>query len=85
MDLTIEQTLREKIALVANATITMLRGECQHHEPDIRCWDWQPGVGLYGLVRAYEALGARQYLDYCKTYVDELLDRDQVSYSVYRL
>jgi unsaturated rhamnogalacturonyl hydrolase len=82
MDLTLEQTLRERTALVANATITMMRGEYQHLEPAIRRWDWQPGVGLYGLVRAYEALGDRRYLDYCKTYVDDLLDRDKVSYSV---
>ncbi|HVO68920.1 MAG TPA: glycoside hydrolase family 88 protein, partial [Aggregatilineaceae bacterium] len=82
MDLTLEQLLREKTALVADATITMRRGEYQHLEPDIRRWDWQPGVGLYGLVRAYDVLGDRQYLDYCKTYVDELLDRDQVSYSI---
>jgi unsaturated rhamnogalacturonyl hydrolase len=82
MDLTLEQTLREKTALVAGATIAMMRGEYEHLEPGIRRWDWQQGVGLYGLVRAYEALEDRQYLEYCQSYVDTLLDQDEVSYSV---
>jgi len=82
MDRSLQDTLRGQIALVANATITMMREEYEHLDPDIRRWDWQPGVGLYGLVRAYETLGDRRYLDYCKSYVDTLLDQDKVSYSV---
>lgn len=74
--------LQNQIARVASATITMMRAEYENFEPDIHRWDWQPGVGLYGLIRAYEVLGDRQYLDYCKTYVDTLLDEDKVSYSV---
>ncbi len=74
--------VQDQIACVAAATITLMRDEYENFEPEIHRWDWQPGVGLYGLMRAYEVLGDGQYLDYCKYYVDRLLDVDNVSYSV---
>jgi unsaturated rhamnogalacturonyl hydrolase len=77
-----KDALREKIALAADATIAMMRREYENFEPDIHRWDWQPGVGLYGLVRAYEVLGEPRFLDYCRAYVDRLLEEDKPCYSV---
>jgi unsaturated rhamnogalacturonyl hydrolase len=77
-----EELLHEKITLAADATIRQLRDEYDSREPDIHHWDWMPGVGLYGLLRAYDVLGEQKYLDYCQSYIDRLLDCDMVSYSV---
>ena len=74
--------LSEKIRLVADATILLMRDEYENQQPDIHRWDWQPGVGLYGLIRAYEVIGEQRYLDYSQYYVNRLLDADQVSYSI---
>jgi unsaturated rhamnogalacturonyl hydrolase len=74
--------LQNQIARVASATIDLMRSDYENFEPEIHRWDWMPGVGLYGLIRAYEILGDRTYLDYCKTYIDRLLDQEIVSYSV---
>src|SRR5690606_41758616 len=72
----------EEIRLVADATIRLLQEEYENFIPEINRWDWMPGVGLYGLVRVYETLDERQYLDYPKHYVDRLLAVDNVSYSI---
>lgn len=74
--------LHDTIRLVANATITSFQDDYENLEPVILRWDWQPGVGLYGLVRAYEVLGDRAYLDYVRYYVDRLLAEEIVSYSI---
>lgn len=74
--------LHETIRSVANATVKLFQDEYENQEPKILRWDWQPGVGLYGLIRAYEVLGDKTYLDYVKYYVDRLLDAGIVSYSI---
>ncbi len=74
--------LSEKIGLIADATIVLMRDEYENQEPDIHRWDWQPGVGLYGLIRAYESIGEQRYLDYSHYYINRLLDADLVSYTV---
>lgn len=76
------QPLREAIRLVADATVTLFRAEYEHQQPEILRWDWQPGVGLYGLLRAAEALHDDSYREYVKYYVDRLLQAEIVSYSV---
>lgn len=75
-------SISEKIALVADATIRLMQAEYENFEPEIHRWDWQPGVGLYGLIRAYETLGESRYLDYSRYYVDRLLEAGIVSYSI---
>lgn len=75
-------TLHDLIARIAGATIRLMRDEYENVTPAIHRWDWQPGVGLYGLLRAYEVLGDPAYLDYSRHYVDRLLDADIVSYSI---
>lgn len=77
-----ETKLPGTIRLIADATITMMRDEYENQEPEIHRGDWQPGVGLYGLIRAYESVGEKRFLDYSQYYVDRLLDVDQVSYSI---
>jgi unsaturated rhamnogalacturonyl hydrolase len=74
--------IRSKINLAAQATIRMLQDEYESLSPNIHCWDWQPGVGLYGLMRAYEAVGEPDCLAYTRYYVDRLLEQDIVSYSI---
>lgn len=37
-------------------------------------WDWSEGVMMYGIWRAYEAVGDSRYLQYIKTYVDTYVD-----------
>lgn len=76
------ETLDTQIRLVAQALIRLMQEEYENLSPEINRWDWQPGVGLYGLVRAYEALGEPSYLDYTRHYVDRLLDQEIVSYSI---
>ncbi|NLX08158.1 MAG: hypothetical protein GXY36_00730 [Chloroflexi bacterium] len=71
-----------EICRVADATIRLLQDEYENFLPEINRWDWMPGVGLYGLIRAYETLGERRYLDYPKHYIDRLLAVDNVSYSI---
>ncbi|MBZ0310499.1 MAG: glycoside hydrolase family 88 protein [Anaerolineae bacterium] len=77
-----KNTLNEKIRLASDATIRLMQADYENFEPEIHRWDWQPGVGLYGLVRAYEILGEKKYLDYVQYYVDRLLHAGIVSYSV---
>ncbi len=72
----------DTIRRVADATIALMRSEYENEPPDLWPGDWQPGVGLYGLMRAYETLGEQRYLDYSRYYVDRLLDADLVSYSI---
>ncbi len=71
-----------QIKLIADKTVEMLHDEYEDIQPDRERWDWQPGVGLYGIMRAYDILQVPAYLDYCKSYVDRLIDLDQVHYSV---
>jgi unsaturated rhamnogalacturonyl hydrolase len=75
-------SLPTKIALAADATIQLMQDEYENFLPEINRWDWQPGVGLYGLIRAYEVLGEKKYLDYSQYYIDRLLDAQIVSYSI---
>lgn len=77
-----QDALSKAIRLVADATITLMRDEYEDFVPEINRWDWQPGVGLYGLVRAFEFVGEQRYLDYSQYYVNRLLDADMVSYSI---
>jgi unsaturated rhamnogalacturonyl hydrolase len=77
-----ENKLSETINRVADATIMLMRREYENQVPALYRWDWQPGVGLYGLLRAYELSGEQQYLEYSRYYVDRLLDADLVSYSI---
>ncbi len=74
--------LQHGIRQVSEALIKMLQEDATDGPPELRHWDWQQGVGLYGLVRAYETIGEPAYLDYCKLYVDRLLAEDKVSYSI---
>ena len=74
--------LQYGIRLAADALIKMLQQDATDYPPELRHWDWQQGVGLYGLIRAYETLGEPAYLEYCKLYVDRLLAEDKVSYSI---
>ena len=74
--------LTTAIERLADATITLMRDEYENYVPEINRWDWQPGVGLYGLIRAFELTGEQRFLDYCQYYVNRLLDIDLVSYSV---
>ncbi len=77
-----KDTLRQSIVRVADALVQMLERDYENFEPEIGRWDWMPGVGLYGLVRAYETLAEKRYLEFCKAYVDRLLAEDIVSYSI---
>lgn len=72
----------EIIRRVADATIRLFRAEYENEEPAILRWDWQPGVGLYGLLRAAEVVGDDSYRTYVKSYIDRLLDAEIVSYSI---
>lgn len=36
-------------------------------------WDWPCGVAYYGIAEAYEATGKKEYLDFLKERVDELI------------
>lgn len=76
------EPLDTKIHRVAQALIRMLQDDYENFLPEINRWDWMPGVGLYGLIRACEVLGEPKYLEYPKHYVDRLLDREIVSYSI---
>lgn len=77
-----KELVSQTICRVADATITLMHADYENQRPEIYRWDWQPGVGLYGLVRAYEVTGEPRFLDYSQHYVDRLLDADQVSYSI---
>lgn len=37
-------------------------------------WDWPCGVAYYGIAEAYEATGKKEYLDFLKERVDELIE-----------
>jgi unsaturated rhamnogalacturonyl hydrolase len=75
-------SLSNAIELIADATITLMRDEYENQVPEIHRWDWQPGVGLYGLIRAYDLTKEQRFLDYCRYYIDRLLGEDLVSYSI---
>lgn len=75
-------SLMDTIRRVAGATIDLFRAEYEHQQPPILRWDWQPGVGLYGLMRAYEVLRDRAILEYVTQYIDRLLEEEIVSYSI---
>lgn len=37
-------------------------------------WDWPCGVAYYGLSRAYEATGNKEYIDFLKNWTDEYIE-----------
>jgi unsaturated rhamnogalacturonyl hydrolase len=76
------EPLAATIHRVAQALIGMLQADYENFVPEIHRWDWMPGVGLYGLIRAHETLGETKYLEYPKHYIDRLLDQEIVSYSI---
>ena len=41
-----------------------IKGDSKEWGMDIEAFDWVPGVGLFGLYKAYEATGCRTWLDY---------------------
>lgn len=75
-------SVNDSLQRIADATIRLLRNEYEHQPPDLHPADWQPGVGLYGLIRAHEVTGEPRFLDYPRAYVDRLLGEDRVSYSI---
>ncbi|MFQ6058406.1 MAG: glycoside hydrolase family 105 protein, partial [Anaerolineae bacterium] len=42
-------------------------------ELDLDGWDWDSGVALYGLMRAWQCTGERSYFDFVRAWVDERL------------
>lgn len=74
--------LIETISRIADATVRLLRDEYENQPPELFPADWQAGVGLYGLLRAYESTGDQRFFDYTQYYVNRLLDQDRVSYSI---
>ncbi len=52
---------------VADKTI-----EHQYRDTDMNyhIWDWQEGVGMYGLMKAWEVTGESRYLNFVKEWVD---------------
>lgn len=42
---------------------------------DIHAWDWVPGVGMYGISRAWKHTGKQEYFDFIKSWVDRHMDK----------
>jgi unsaturated rhamnogalacturonyl hydrolase len=61
------QRIEETLEKVAYKTI-----EKYYESADMNyfIWDWQQGVGLYGLWKAYERLHDKQIYDFIKEYID---------------
>lgn len=38
-------------------------------------WDWDSGVAMYGMIRAWQATGDRRYFDFVKSWVDGFIVR----------
>jgi unsaturated rhamnogalacturonyl hydrolase len=57
-----EKNLRDLIDLVVRRTMQV----------DFR-WDWPAGTAFYGICRAWEATGKREYIDAVKEWVDEYI------------
>ncbi len=60
----------EKLKLVAER---ILEADGSRWEMDIRHFDWVPGVGLYGLCRAYQVTGKREYLKFLLSWAEDHL------------
>lgn len=38
-------------------------------------WDWDSGVAIYGMMRAWQATGDQRYFDFAQTWVDGFIER----------
>jgi unsaturated rhamnogalacturonyl hydrolase len=48
-------------------------------------WDWPAGVAFYGICRAWEATGRREYIDAVQAWVDEYLEIGLPPFTVNRV
>ena len=64
--------IRQLLDKVAQKTM-----EQRYNDSDMNyyIWDWQEGVGMYGLIKAYQATGDKRYLNFVKEWVDYHLDK----------
>lgn len=57
--------------LIIRIADRMVKGRDTNWEMNIQAFDWNPGVGLYGIWRAYEAAGEARYLDFLLRWAEE--------------
>jgi unsaturated rhamnogalacturonyl hydrolase len=64
--------MKQLLVSVADKTI-----EHQYRETDMNyhIWDWQEGVGMYGLMKTCEVTGDSRYLNFVKEWVDYHIDK----------
>lgn len=60
----------------------MIHGTDTEWNMNIHHFDWVPGVGLYGIWRAYEVTGKKEYLDFLTGWADRHLEEAYVQKTV---
>ncbi|MGG1516410.1 glycoside hydrolase family 88 protein [Paenibacillus oryzisoli] len=64
-----DATVKEQLANLAQYTMRPQEQDSAH----MMVWQWGQGVALYGLGKAYDALGDTLYLDYMEEWLDGFL------------
>lgn len=67
---------------VERITDRMIKGHDTCWEMDIEHFDWGPGVGLLGIMRAYQVTGKEEYLEYLIRWADRHLREASVRRTV---
>ncbi|THF74303.1 glycoside hydrolase family 88/105 protein [Cohnella fermenti] len=71
-------TAKEQLAKLARYTMRPQERDNAH----MKVWQWGQGVALYGLGKAYDALGDSLYLDYTEEWLDSFLPGDPPGQSI---
>ncbi len=58
------------MGLIEKVTERMIYGSDTEWNMNINGYDWVPGVGLYGIWKAYEATGKVRYLEFLQNWAD---------------
>ncbi|RAV02004.1 glycoside hydrolase family 105 protein [Paenibacillus sp. YN15] len=64
-----DSTVKKQLAKLARYTMRPQEQDSAH----MKVWQWGQGVALYGLGKAYDALGDGLYLDYIEEWLDGFL------------
>lgn len=68
-----ERSGKKREGLLELVADRILHGDRAGWETDIDRFDWAPGVGLYGLYRAWQATGEERYFDFLLSWTEKHL------------
>lgn len=69
-------TANTALTMAEKASKTLMKTFTPEQLPPANVWHYHQGVFLYGMQRVWEKTGNKEYFDYLKSYIDNLLDEE---------